>query len=54
MPGPSVVQVRGRDVLPAAIGDAVIAALRQYEPELDTGALLVVEPRKNRVRLLPL
>ena len=52
--GPSVIQVRGQDVLPAAIGTAIIAALRQYEFDLERGALLVVEPSRFRVRLLPL
>jgi predicted nuclease of predicted toxin-antitoxin system len=50
---PSVLQVRGPDVLPEDIGPAVIAALRQYDAELATGALVVVEPKKARVRLLP-
>ena len=52
--GPSVVQVRGDDVLPATIGKLVIAALRQHESELSSGALLVVDERKKRVRSLPL
>lgn len=52
--GPSVLQVRSQDVLPEDIGSIVIAALRQYENALETGALVVVERKKSRVRVLPL
>jgi predicted nuclease of predicted toxin-antitoxin system len=52
--GPSVLQVRGRDVLPQSMGPTVVAALRQYEPALAAGALVVVEEKKRRVRILPL
>jgi predicted nuclease of predicted toxin-antitoxin system len=51
---PSVVQVRSEDVSPGAIGDAVVAAVRQTAEDLDEGALLTVEPNRMRVRLLPL
>ena len=51
---PSVVQVRSEDVSPEAIGDAVVAAVRQTAEDLDEGALLTVEPNRMRVRLLPL
>jgi predicted nuclease of predicted toxin-antitoxin system len=52
--GPSVLQVRGQDVLPEAIGPIVIAALRQYEATLAAGALVVVDLKKSRARVLPL
>jgi predicted nuclease of predicted toxin-antitoxin system len=52
--GPSVIQVRGQRVLPEQMGPVVLAALKQYETELSSGALLVVEPAKSRVRVLPL
>ena len=51
---PSVVQVRSEDVSPEAIGEAVVAALRQMSESLDEGALLTVEPTRMRLRLLPL
>ena len=51
---PSVIQVRAQRVLPEHIGPMVLAALKQYERELSTGALVVVEPAKSRVRILPL
>ena len=51
---PSVVQIRSDDVSPDAIGQAVVAAVRQMAPELDAGALLTVDPKLTRMRLLPL
>lgn len=52
--GPSVLQVRGQDVLPEDVGPLVIAALRQYESALAAGAIVVVDKHKARVRVLPL
>jgi predicted nuclease of predicted toxin-antitoxin system len=52
--GPRVLQVRGQDVLPEHMGPVVIAALRQHDADLATGAIEVVEERKLRVRVLPL
>jgi predicted nuclease of predicted toxin-antitoxin system len=51
--GPSVLQVRGPSTLPEDIGPAVVAALRQHEDALFAGALVVIDPAKSRVRLLP-
>ena len=51
---PSVIQVRSQRVLPEHIGPVVLASLKQYKRELSAGALVVVEPTKSRVRLLPL
>lgn len=52
--GPSVLQVRGEDVLPDHMANVVITAIRQHEGELESGALVVVDERKNRVRVLPM
>ena len=52
--GPSVVQVRTHDVRPVALSPLLVPVLRQFEIELDSGALLVVDDGKSRVRLLPL
>ena len=52
--GPSVLQVRGEDVLPDHIGHLVNAALRQHEGDLAGGALVVVEESEHRVRILPI
>ena len=52
--GPSVIQVRAVDVMPDRLGDAVLAALRQHEADLSSGALVVVDESRSRVRLLPI
>jgi predicted nuclease of predicted toxin-antitoxin system len=52
--GPSVIQVRSTDVLPESIGPVVIQALRQHEDVLRSGALVVVDPTRSRVRILPI
>ena len=51
---PSILQVRGQDVLPDHIGNSVIAALAQHQTDLESGALVVVDENKNRVRILPM
>ncbi len=52
--GPSVIQVRAQALLPEDLREVVLAALRQFVRELAEGALIVVDPVKTRVRLLPL
>jgi predicted nuclease of predicted toxin-antitoxin system len=51
--GPSVLQVRGQDVLPDHMGVFVIAALAQHDADLAAGALVVVDESRCRVRILP-
>ena len=52
--GPSVVQLRESNVDPGVVGAAVIAALRQFRPELERGALVTIDLRRAKARLLPL
>ncbi len=52
--GPSVIQVRTQDVTPAAIGKLVVNALRQFQTQLENGALIVVDEAQVRARILPL
>ena len=51
---PSVVQIRADDVSPESIGEAVLQALRRMAMELAEGALVTVDPRRTRLRVLPL
>jgi predicted nuclease of predicted toxin-antitoxin system len=51
---PSVVQIRSEDVSPEGIGERIAAALRVAQSDLETGALLTIEPDRTRLRLLPL
>lgn len=52
--GPSVLQLRSRNVLPEQMGPLILSTLKQYQLDLASGALIVVEPRKSRVRVLPI
>lgn len=54
MNGPSVVQIRTQDVLPASIGSRLLQTLQQFELVLDQGALLTIDESKARVRILPI
>lgn len=52
--GPSIIQVRTQDVTPSAIGKLVVNSLRQFQLELEGGALVVLDEVCPRVRILPL
>lgn len=52
--GPSVIQVRTQDVTPSAIGKLVVNALRQFQSQLEKGALIVLDEANARARVLPL
>jgi predicted nuclease of predicted toxin-antitoxin system len=51
--GPSVLQLRGKNVLPDHMGPLAIAALHHHEADLIAGALVVVDEARRRVRILP-
>jgi predicted nuclease of predicted toxin-antitoxin system len=51
---PSVVQVRSQDIRPEAIGLLVVNAIRQMTLELEQGALLTIDSKRTRLRILPL
>jgi predicted nuclease of predicted toxin-antitoxin system len=52
--GPSVLQIRARDVMPDHLSPIVVAALRQHNDDLAAGALVVVDESTCRVRILPI
>lgn len=52
--GPSVLQVRAKNILPTHLSSLVLATLKQYQTDLSEGALVVVDSRKARVRVLPI
>jgi predicted nuclease of predicted toxin-antitoxin system len=51
---PSVIQIRADDTTPEAFGQTLVDSLRRYQLELQAGALIVIEPGRARVRILPL
>ena len=51
---PSVIQIRAQDVAPGSLGQLVISALHQFQKDLEDGALITIDQKKLRARLLPL
>jgi len=51
---PSVVQIRAEDVSPDVIGGKIVHALQQMQTELEAGALMSVDDKTMRLRILPL
>jgi predicted nuclease of predicted toxin-antitoxin system len=52
--GPSVVVIRGHDVLPKVIGAIVAQACFEHQSRLRSGALMILDSIRARIRLLPL
>ena len=52
--GPSVIQIRTRDLMPDQVSELVINALRAYYSELKDGALISIDEARSRARILPL
>ncbi|MDR9402586.1 MAG: DUF5615 family PIN-like protein [Halothece sp. Uz-M2-17] len=51
---PSVIQMRTQQVFPQDAGKFVLAALIQFQKELEQGAFISINDTKVRVRLLPM
>jgi len=51
---PSVIQLRTEDIRPESVGKLALLALQQAAKDIKAGALVTIDPRKNRIRLLPL
>ncbi|RKT43339.1 DUF5615 family PIN-like protein [Thiocapsa rosea] len=51
---PSVLQLRVQHIVPDAVGDAVLETLITAADSLNSGALVTIDPRRHRIRLLPL
>lgn len=51
---PSVIQVRAQDIMPGHLANTLVPVLRENESFLVTGALIVVDETRARVRILPL
>ena len=51
---PSVIQIRSQNVTPEHLGRLVVSALHQFEKHLKAGALVTVDEKKLRARILPL
>lgn len=52
--GPSVLQLRSQEVMPTIMGDVVTRVVIRHQEELESGALVVVDENRSRVRILPI
>lgn len=51
---PSVIQVRAQDVMSNVFETMVVYALRQFQNQLENGALVIIDESRVRARVLPL
>ena len=52
--GPSVIQFRTQDVLSTPFVEVILSTIKRFESELLAGALVVIDERRSRVRVLPI
>ncbi|MBW2367038.1 MAG: DUF5615 family PIN-like protein [Deltaproteobacteria bacterium] len=50
---PSVLQLRTQNVSPKHIGESVLSAFKQFGELLDQGALVSIDEKRARARILP-
>ena len=51
---PSVIQIRTQNVFPGKLSKLVLNALRQFQTELRTGALITINEAKAKATILPI
>lgn len=51
---PSVIQIRCQDIIPNHLSEFVIAELNRLQDYLKAGALITIDIKNSRVRILPL
>jgi predicted nuclease of predicted toxin-antitoxin system len=50
---PSVLQIRTQDISPRRISESVVSAFKQFEDLLSQGALVSIDQKRARARILP-
>lgn len=51
---PSVLQMRAQDIIPRNIGQLVVSVIEQFEETLNRRALVSIDEKRARARILPL
>jgi len=51
---PSVIQVRTQNIAPSHLSNLIISVLNQFRERLERGALITINERRSRIRILPL
>lgn len=52
--GPSVIQLRLQDLMPQSLATRLVRILKQFEDDLLRGALISVDERRAKARILPI
>lgn len=52
--GPSVIQLRATILAPEVVGPRVLECLERFGAQIAAGALVVMDDRRGKVRLLPI
>jgi len=50
---PSVIQLRTQNISPKHLGELVVSAFKQFEELLHQGALISIDEKRARARILP-
>lgn len=51
--GPSVIQVRAKDVMPRRLGNLLVEVIHQHKSTLESSVLITVTEDRVRLRTLP-
>ena len=51
--GPSVIQVRAKDIMPQTLGNLLVKVIHQHKSTLESGVLITVTEDRVRSRTLP-
>ena len=51
---PSVIQIRTQNLLSSDFQTLLISVLKQFQLELERGALITIDPNRAKVRILPI
>ncbi|MBX3011595.1 MAG: DUF5615 family PIN-like protein [Caldilineaceae bacterium] len=52
--GSSVILIRARLLVPKTIGQMVLSALTQHQAAIETGARVIIDEYRHKLRLLPI
>ena len=52
--GPSIILIRARLLIPRTIGQTILSVLIEHQKAIETGALVIVDEYRHKLRLLPI
>ncbi len=51
---PGVILIRAKNILPSLFAEKLVSAIKNNSDAINSGAILVVDDEKQRIRILPL